>query len=248
MSSVSRDSQYRYVPGFQNLPSTKNIPDHLMSDSVALNVSFQEKFSEESIAPSLYLNLPEVGIPEPAIPTLTDKPPSLEKTTPQQPVDGALLPPPSVPSPTTLPLPKPITRIPLPPKEEEINPASNHFPPPPPHSSSTQPKSVLPLPPPPKEEEIKPPTNSIPPCPSNSTQLKSIPPPPPPPPANRPPVNRPSATERRRPSTRPSPVVPPVVDFQTQLFNVIMARRSGLEDEPKEKKADGGNEDEDDWN
>jgi len=210
MSSVSRDSQYRYVPGFQNLPATKNIPDHLMSDSVALNVSFQEKFSEESIAPSHFLSLPDVGLPEPAIPTQTDKPLSLEKT-PQQPEpripsnDDEALQPPSLP-------PTPITRIPPPPKEE-IKPSSNHIPPPP----------------------------------SLSAQPRSIPAPPPPPPANIPPPTPPALRiTRRQPPIRPSPAVAPVEeDFQTQLYNRIISRRAGIEDEPEEKKKD---QDEDDWN
>jgi len=134
MSSMSRDSQYRYVPGFQNFPQVKNIPEHLMPDSIATNICFEDNITEKTIAPTLLYNLPDVGVPvsEP-VPSQIDKPvppPQSEPADLQRKAEPEpSLPPPTPPAPKSahfrpeqyqpkLPVPavqeKPISPLPIP--------------------------------------------------------------------------------------------------------------------------------------
>jgi len=171
MFSVSRDSQYRYVPGFQNFPESKNIPEHLMPNSVATNVSFEHKVTDDPIAPTLLLSLPAVGISEissePALPTPIDKPPSPEKDITQLPSNPA-----------------------LPPQMKTEQQTSQQ----PPYATKEEFKKPSPIiisPPEPKLEIESP----------QQTGLKSIPPPPPPPPKPQPisRIQRPSHPTRPPP-------------------------------------------------
>jgi hypothetical protein len=170
MSSVYREPQDRYKPGFQNFPENSHLPDHLMSSNVATDITY-EKISKDTIAPTLLWDLPPVGV-DPVTPSLTPKTPQL----PETPIPPSVSPPPQQTRPTadtevrpTIPLPPP-----SPPQKEMVVRPAIPLPPPLP----VQKTEVVPLPPGPG--------------------VSNIPPPPPPPPMVRPvPPAVPILTRRR---------------------------------------------------
>jgi hypothetical protein len=221
MSSVYREPQDRYKPGFQNFPEDSHLPDHLMSSNVATNITY-EKISKDTIAPTLLWDLPPVGV---------DPTPSVTPKTPQIPETPI---PPSV-SPSGQQT-RPATA------DTQVRP-SIPLPPPPPSQIETEVRPSIPLPPPlpVQKTEVVP----LPPGPG----VSNIPPPPPPPMVVRPPplppmVVRPVPPAVPRPTRRI--VEPPEEDLHSQLFAKILERRSAIEEEPHVPKKDNNNND-DEW-
>jgi hypothetical protein len=249
MSSVCRDPQYRYVPGFQNFPSNSNLPDHLMSSKVATNISY-EKISKETIAPTLIWDLPLVGIdpvPTPSA-TLQPNPPQIPETpktlsetdrkhqgiyTHVSRSDRHLPSPDMEDSETTVLPPPPITQ-----KQDTEGRPVIPLPPPLP-VQKTEVRHCIPLPPLPSQQESRP---------------SNIPLPPPPPPVVRSPppaVPRPTANRRgvvepqgERPTANRRRVVEPQEDLYTNLLARILERRAAIEDEPPTPKNNNNNDDE----
>jgi hypothetical protein len=263
MNNVKRDSRINYVPGYKNCPEA-HLPEHLIASNIATNISLEKK-TENSIAPSLYLDLPSVG---------TEPTPN-QSTLPLPPSN------PSVPQPPTTPLPPSNLSVPVPhdmtgppchniiPTTENqtlsikkespvivvspsrpLSPDQNN------NSRKTQLPEVIPtvLPEAPKaristplnEEPIKkqsPPAVKEPALPSGpENRPASIPPPPPPPP---PPKVRP-AQPRPVVQSRPKPVEPPKQDHMSLLYQAIIKRRPAMEEEP-ERKVEKKTQESDDW-
>jgi hypothetical protein len=266
MSSVSRDSKLRYIPGYQNLPEAKNIPDQLMPDTAAINISFDDKNTEGNIAPSYFFNLPDVGVPPEPVPSQTDKPVAPPPSEPRVAEPKMKTDEPSVP---TLPLPTPPA-----PKHQKIDvePSVPSLLPPPTPPAPKKAEPRIPMPPPtlaqPVQEKLVSPPLPIPPPPS----VSSAPPPPPPPPQTMVPQSRiwpdpeprrevpedfntqlqKKIEERRKSMKEPKPEpqrrIPPAPkqeSFQDQLKKMILERReSMIEDESEERKRKKQEEDE----
>jgi hypothetical protein len=230
-SSVCRESQYRYQPGFQNFPENSHLPDHLMPSNVATNITF-EKISKETIAPTLLWDLPPVGI-DSDTPSVTPVPPA----TPQTPI----------PADQTRRIKKEDTEtrptVPLPPSptqqtDIEVRPTI----PPPPPIHRVEPEIRPPIPPPLPVQKENTEVIPLPPVPSGiiGPGVSNIPPPPPPPPVVRRTVPVPPAVPRPTRNTR----IEPQEDLHTQLYARILERRSAMEDEPPAIKKDNND---DEW-
>jgi len=228
MSSVCREPQDRYTPGFQNFPDSHNLPEHLMSSNVATNISY-EKISKDTIAPTLLWDLPPVGF-DPVTPSVTPQP---ETPTPPS-VIGAN--------------DKPIKK-----EDTETRPTVNttaetedrpniSLPPPTPPYQEREVRPRIPIPPPPVQKTEVPLPINIPPPPVNIPAPPSvnIPPPPPPPPM----------VVRRVPPAVPRPTrrsfEPKEEDLHSQLFAKMREIRSAVEEEPSVPKKDNNNND-DEW-
>jgi hypothetical protein len=215
MSSVSRDSKIRYIPGYQNLPEAKNIPEQLMPDTAAINITF-DKNKEGNIAPSYFFDLPDVGVPPEPVPSQTDKPVVPQPSEPRAAEPKMKTDEPSVPS---LPLPTPPA-----PKQQKIDvePSMPSLLPPPTPPAPKPAEPRIPMPPPPtlaqpvQEKRISP--LPIPP------PVSSAPPPPPPPPPQQ------MMVPQSRMWPEPEPRREHPEDFNTQLQKKIEERRKSMKD------------------
>jgi len=239
MSTIKRDPGLNFVPGFNNFPVARNLPDHLMAPNVATNISFfNDKTVDNTIAPTLYLNLPEVGIKDNDKSTLPqpnnqENPVPLSPTphpnndSPQLKIQESPGPLPPTPSQNNQPdrssdrqpqpLPKPSVKSPTSTKKVDVEicvvpkqPVKN----PDPQGPASRP---VPVPPP------------LPPAPDQNTRPSGFIPPPPPPPCPS------SSMTVRRPArrTEPRPQPPPTIDdLNAELLKKITSRRVYLEEEP----------------
>jgi len=218
MSKIKRDPGLNYVPEFNNFPEARNLPDHLMAPNVATNIFlFNEKtVDNNTIAPTLYLNLPEVGIqdkPNPPQPNILEKPVSLPPTPPPQPNISE----------------KPVSLPPTPP-QPNISEKSVSLPPtPPPQPNLPVPPNIpVPVHPSPPKLPLPHQDEEFVPTPRRPG-LSSIPPPPPLPPVTRP------ALSRTRPSqpgpSQPRPPPSPAPDLFSELVNALSRRRVDLVEE-----------------
>jgi len=245
MSSLCREPQDRYVPGFQNFPENPHLPEHLMSSNVATNITY-EKISKDTIAPTLLWDLPPVGvnpitssetpktpqIPEPAIPTSDKKigsnepvtrPSQPKKTEDTRPEERPTIPLPPPPPPVVRPDPPPSVLLPT----RRRHPQENI------HTELLR-----------QIRELRSDIEEDPTVPKKDNDSEGMPPgvsniplPPPPPPVVRPvPPAVPIPTRRRN--------EPQAEDIHTELFRKIRELRSDIEEDPTAPKKDNDN---DEW-
>jgi hypothetical protein len=242
MSKVVKDPAHRYVPVFQNFPTSK-LPDHLMDTKIAKDVIFTEKISNDFLSPTMVLNLPDVGISSDVNPNTTiqndNKTPVQE--TPVAPVTVE-------PKPSDISLkskePDTTVKIPTPPpiKKEDTHPLkpliSTQDPPLPPPPAVPCPKSQTS-----EHPEITLTKNEKPlPPPVPSGNSGAPPPPPPPPPVQKPKPPQQPREPRQPKNEPPRQPTPSEDDLQRELLQIILKRRTDISGEKDNKK-----EDHDEW-